>query len=150
HVAFNPAGDVLAVGWTSSRLELRNLADQDQIGQAIEGQDRSGSFGGIGELRFSPDGATLAAGGSLGVQLWDVQTARPVGPRLGTALPEGPKRFTPTWSPDGRTLVVSGGDPPFLIYRVDLHEWRQAACAMAGRSLTDAEWRQYFPDEPDR
>ena len=50
-------------------------------------------------------------------------------------------------SPDGMQLFASAGHD---IVSVDLdpNAWVTTACDVAGRSLTDAEWEHYLPDEP--
>ena len=43
-------------------------------------------------------------------------------------------------------LVVLGGAQPGRRYPLDPATWSARACAMAGRSLTEAEWSRYLPD----
>ncbi|RYP88931.1 hypothetical protein EKO23_00375 [Nocardioides guangzhouensis] len=47
-------------------------------------------------------------------------------------------------------LVLSGGDQPGHRYPLDPAIWLVAACRIAGRDLTRAEWRTYLPDRPYR
>ena len=58
--------------------------------------------GGINVLQFSPDGTKLAAGGDIGVWLYDVQTGKEISlfPGVCQSL---------TFSPDGRFLASGGG-----------------------------------------
>jgi hypothetical protein len=92
-------------------------------------------------------------------QLWNVDTGAPIGGALvGGELPitianiPEPDRpeipFVPTFSPDGRTLYVGSDEP--TMWSLDPSNWRDAACAVAGRNLTAAEWTQYLPDHPQR
>ena len=58
----------------------------------------------LGRITFSPDGNTFITGGKSGIQFWDLNTMQPI--PLYTGLPEG--YAYGTYSPDGRTLAVSG------------------------------------------
>ncbi|MFG1679212.1 hypothetical protein ACGFNP_03505 [Nonomuraea sp. NPDC049269] len=67
-----------------------------------------GHTGLVATLAFSPDGATLASGGSDGtIRLWDVRTATPKGtPMVGHRA----DIIALAFAPDGRTIASSGGD----------------------------------------
>jgi hypothetical protein len=41
-------------------------------------------------------------------------------------------------------------DPVLILWDVDPQSWVNRACQIAGRNFTQAEWTQYFPDEPYR
>jgi WD40 repeat protein len=68
------------------------------------------------QLAFTPDGQTLAVNSKGGVQLWDVATGRPlrflneVSDRRFRGVPEPWRRAAFALAPDGRTLVMSGGE----------------------------------------
>ena len=51
-------------------------------------------------------------------------------------------------SPDGRRLVTGGSDNTARVWTLDANELVGLACQMAGRNLTQAEWVQYFGEEP--
>ena len=92
---------------------------------------------------MSPDGRMLATGsydGTLG--LFDFASRRPLGVRL-PGLPNRP--VAPLFTPDGtHLLAVSYGGPG---YRWDVRpsSWARQACAVAGRTLTRAEWAELLP-----
>jgi WD40 repeat protein len=58
---------------------------------------------------FSPDGRTLLTGGQ-GVELWDVETGKSLGPRL----PHLPEARWAIFSPDGRSVLAAGWGPALL------------------------------------
>jgi DNA-binding SARP family transcriptional activator/WD40 repeat protein len=91
----------------------------------------------------SPDGRTLATGGADGsVLLYDLRTQR----AIGTPLPAVANRqVAPEFSPDGAYLY--GFTNAGRQYRWDVRpsSWERQACAIAGRTLTRAEWNDALP-----
>lgn len=112
--------------------------------------------GGLYSLDISPDGRTLSAY-SLGgtISLYDPAA----GIRLGDPIPVSSERnslddpfqiprkqvFSGVFSPDGEELAA---DAPTGIALWDLRpsSHAEAACRMAGRDLTEDEWRNYLGD----
>ena len=96
------------------------------------------------EVAVSHDGRTLAIGGFDGtVRLFDLVTQQP----LGAPLRAVPNRVVePEFTPDGafRFAVTNVG----TAYRWDARasDWARRACAVAGRSLTRAEFNDVLPD----
>ncbi|WP_214411435.1 WD40 repeat domain-containing serine/threonine-protein kinase [Sphaerisporangium fuscum] len=103
-----------------------------------------------GDIMFSPKGdvAAVVYGDEAQVQLVDVSTPRRLGPPLrleGTDMP------VVTFAAGG--AVLRAVDQAGVIHEMPVDPARTAAavCARAGRTLTLAEWRQYFPGvEPYR
>ena len=134
-VAFSPDGKTLATGSASALPEFVNgngiplpqfnpnaygavrlwdLATRRETGTPLIGQPvftpEGPLVGPVYSVAFSPDGKTLAIGGSTStglLQLIDLATRRPIGPNLvNTAGPVNSVAF----SPDGKTLASGNGD----------------------------------------
>ena len=68
----------------------------------------------MGRITFSPDGNTFITAGKLGLQFWNLNTMQPIPSYTG--LPEG---YTyAIYSPDGRTLAVSGMNPDIHLLNI--------------------------------
>ena len=144
--AFSPDGSLAATGSPTGTVQFRDprtfapLGAPVRVGEAI-----------ILSLVFSPDGSLLAAGdinnGSLAastIQLVDVATRHTVGePFLGYPT------SNPSFSPDGLTMATPSSGSTTLLWSLDPAIWRERACEIAGRNLTDAERREYLPNDVD-
>jgi hypothetical protein len=75
------------------------------------------------------------------IRLVDVATRQPVGDAL-IGLPGF------SFSPDGNTMVTQSATST-LLWSLDPAIWRERACEITGRSLTDAEMHEYLPNEAD-
>jgi WD40 repeat protein len=98
-------------------------------------------IGHAGEVRSMAAVGNLLAGGSEvegRVRLWDLETPEPFGRPIPAADP------VVDISSDGHWLAVADGG--FVgIWSLDPDDWAEAACDVAGRNLTQAEWDRYLP-----
>jgi WD40 repeat protein len=150
--AFSPDSARLATGTASGLVLQWNVDDQTAIEPPIEGDE-----GAIGGVAYSPDGALLATSraGLATTQLWHAEDGTGfAGTFVPGALPLTERALDfphflanrPAFSPGGDRLVTTGPAQTPVSWTLNPEKWRAAACAIAGRDLTAAEWRQYLPD----
>jgi WD40 repeat protein len=75
-------------------------------------------------------------------QLWDVRTLEPIGEPLPLGVPG--TVFASRDSTSERVLIGSGSGKAAL-WDIDVRHWEREACAIAGRTLSRAEWSRYLP-----
>ena len=124
-------------------------------GQARPGPSLLGfrNFRYVTSVAFSPDSLLMAAstcdsrdGESCepsGLRLWDVSNPRSPG-LLGKPVtgPAG-EPVDLVFSPDGDTLAASSHQA-IMLWDVGVDNWQDRACQLAGRNLSEDEWRQYL------
>ena len=141
-VAISPDGLAAAVGGRDGQLEIIDLEVGESVRAAV-----SGVRGDIVSVAFSPDGSqVLTTSTGPDVALWDANTAELLS---RFPLPVGQQVTSGQLRADGVVTVsaISG----------DTYEWDPSpsaatdyACAVAGRDLTEQEWRDAFGDVPYR
>jgi WD40 repeat protein len=94
-------------------------------------------------MSFNNDGSRLVVGNTTdGERVYEVGSRT----QLGDAIPidRGVFSFLSSISPDGQQLAIPVGRLGVALW--DLHQahWSDAACRVAGRSLTQAEWDHYL------
>lgn len=140
-VTIGPNRKMLAfsTGKSSITAQLWDITTNRPIGTQMALGDDS-----VWSLAFSPDGKILAtAGDDRKIRIWDVPTGRPIGKPLA-----GSNKFRAlAFSPDGRTLAAADLSGVRL-WNFDVKFWRDLACKLANRNLTQEEWVMYFGDEP--
>jgi hypothetical protein len=76
------------------------------------------------------------------VALWDVKTQNPIGP----PLPIEPDTYVAAdLSPDGARLFAASLSRRAIRWDIAPNAWKQRACRVAGRELTQQEWADALP-----
>jgi WD40 repeat protein/DNA-binding SARP family transcriptional activator len=138
-VAFTPDGRTLATGGQEGTVVLWDMRTGRQLGAPL-----AGHASGVARGAFSPDGRVLATVNGEAI-LWDLASHT----QIGAALPirsEGPHAVA--FLPGGSQLAAASPDGSVVVWDVDPASWRAHACAVAGRTLTRAEWDEFLPGRP--
>ena len=78
------------------------------------------------------------------VRLVDLDAGRPIGP----PLPIG--GLSASWFTHDGTALLTSAPNGGARWSIDPRRWREEACALAGRNLTQAEWHRYLPNAGSR
>jgi WD40 repeat protein len=99
-------------------------------------------------LNYSDDGELLVSGAADGrVSLWDATTLDP----LGTVKPPHhghPVAASAQFIGDTHDVAIASYDGKVYRWQTDLDHAIDFACQMAGRNLTDVEWKALLPAQP--
>jgi WD40 repeat protein len=137
---YSPDGEHVAISLAGS-VGILDIETGDWVRTPVDGHDLE-----VRSLAYAPDGTILASGSDDGrVGLWDGRT----GALLGTMLPGRPNTaVTVEFLPDGHTLLISSVDGAVYTWDTRPQRWVDHACEVAGRNLTQDEWRDAFGDRP--
>jgi WD40 repeat protein/class 3 adenylate cyclase len=134
--AFSPDGRVLAVGSQNGTIQLLDARTYRPRGAPVVVTP-----GLIVFVAFSPD-SRLLLGQTIDAsnRLFDVARRAPI----GDAFPgSGAGYGIASFAPHGRTVALPG-PPGTTLWDLDDAHWREQACRLAGRDLTQAEWAKYL------
>ncbi|KGN33001.1 hypothetical protein N802_15525 [Knoellia sinensis KCTC 19936] len=135
----SPDGTRLFVDALEAGTGLLNLESMTWISRPNPAQARMVGWQGA----FTDDGSLFTSVGDDGhAHVWDGRT--------GALLASMPMDSTgdPAFTKDKRSLVVAADSGSVLTWNLDPTTWRAAACRLAGRDLTQEEWRTYLPNRP--
>jgi DNA-binding SARP family transcriptional activator/class 3 adenylate cyclase/WD40 repeat protein len=141
-VAASPDGSVLATATRNGEVTLRDPATGKQIGRSLVAGNARNNW-----ISISDDNALLLATTWDGTAwLFDVATHTQISDAMNVNIsPTIATHFGGVIRPDGQQMALATDDAVQL-WDLDPAAWREAACRLAGRNLTRAEWERYLPD----
>jgi WD40 repeat protein/DNA-binding SARP family transcriptional activator len=137
---FSPDGARAAIATETGEVGVLDVSTAEWVRAPIDGHHNTAIT-----VRYSADGDTLVSGGLDGrVALWDGNT----GVLLGSVVASPNVAAAAGFAPDGHTVIIASTDGTMARWDIQLEQWISAACGIAGRSLTPAEWAAILPDRP--
>ena len=100
----------------------------------------------MSQLEFSADGEILVASSlNQTLSVYDVATRTRLGDPIANEMPF----FTEALRPDGKAIATNASRG-VAVWDIDPEHLADAACKVAGRNLTAAEWDTYLGGPADR
>lgn len=144
--AFSPDGSTLATTDWNGTLDLWNPKTGDRIATIPDPDLAVGA-----SVSWSPDGRTIAlTDWSNTLRLFDVATRTEIGSPFQLLVGQPNAYPYAAYTPDGKNVIVSDIYGQTWLVPVTLPAWEAAACRVAGRNLTRAEWSEFLPGRPYR
>ena len=138
-IRLSPDGTEIATGDLKGNVDVWDTATGAHV-ETFGGQN-----GLVMSVTWSPDGRELMTTSSDGrFRLWNVATRKLV----GAPLPGGDGGGWGTYFPNGTQIVAAFGSGIGMVWNIDPTAWNRAACRIAHRNLTRAEWRDFLPERP--
>jgi WD40 repeat protein/serine/threonine protein kinase len=136
---FDSGSSRLISGGRDNRIIIWDIATGEEI-HILEGQADW-----VTSLALSPDEHFLASGDRAGgVRLWEFETGRSV----GTSMYVNRDWVMGLVFTDETHLLSSHRDSGVIAqWTFSLDDWLTMACDISNRSLSEEEWRQYFPND---
>jgi WD40 repeat protein len=101
----------------------------------------------VNTLAFSEDKHWLATGSDDGTALlWDLTAPDPGEEPIHLSDHQGPVK-TLAFSPDSHWLATGSGDNTIRLWLVRFEDLKNLACQIAGRNLTQDEWKKFLPQQ---
>ena len=138
-----PETTLLAVASEQGEVYFVDTDTRKQVGQPLTSGGTQ-----LQALAITPDAKRVASISRDGaVRLWDRSSGRAIGPPLQA---HGVQASGITYLDDGRHLMTGGFDGTIVSWDMAPESWAARACDLAGRNLTQAEWKQYLPGKTYR
>jgi WD40 repeat protein len=136
-IAFSPDSRTLAVGTENGQALLWDARHGTAAARPLHVATAS-----IAGMSFSPDGKLLAVSSTdESTTLWNL----PARKQVGDSFPSRPLVITtPVFERNGRLVIDYLADA--AQWPMNLSAWERFACKVAGRNLTQAEWRDILPN----
>jgi WD40 repeat protein/class 3 adenylate cyclase len=139
--SYSPDGTKLATTDWDGTLDLWNPKTGASLAKIPDPDKGVGS-----SVAWSPDGQTIAlTDQSNTLRLFDVATRREIGPPFQLGAPFQNDNPYAAFTRDGTHVVVSDDTGRTWVVPVKLSAWEAAACRIANRNLTRAEWNEFLP-----
>ena len=136
-IRFSPDGKQIATGGVTGSVAFWDAA----TGRKEAPLQTAAGF--VASVTYAPDGTeVMTTGGDGSLRLWDLASHK----LLGAPLPGPNTSGWGTYFPDGRHVVSVSGSGAGVVWDVDPQDWEQAACTVANRELTRAEWHGFAPE----
>jgi WD40 repeat protein/DNA-binding SARP family transcriptional activator len=139
----SPDGTRLAVGATTGEVGVADSRTGEWVRPPAGSHDSW-----VQRVIYAPDASILVSAGNDGqIKVWDGRT----GESLATLAPGSSNVWADVeFLPDGHTIIIATRDGAVYTWDTRVEQWIKFACRVAGRNLTDAEWRDAFGDRPYR
>jgi DNA-binding SARP family transcriptional activator/WD40 repeat protein len=143
--AVSPNGSVLAAVNSAGSVRLIDA-------HTLEWASMAAGF----DVVYAPDGSQFASVQPDRIKLWDGRTGAyqasiplPNLPAAGLwSTGSGGPGMTIAYLPDSKGLLVASADGRIFTVDTRTDMWLERACRIAGRNLTQAEWKQFLPSRP--
>jgi WD40 repeat protein len=137
-LSFSPDGATLVAGGVDGTIGFWDVAHLRKVARLGTGHP-------VTAVAFDPTGRIVASGGDDGsVTLWDAGRMQQLGSPM-TMHGDGVTSLA--FEPDGTELASGGADQAVVLWNTDPSSWLHASCAIAGRSLSQAEWDAFVGND---
>ena len=141
-IRYSPDGRFLVSVDRSGRIAISDAASHDLIERFITPGRPSYNDA---VLALDENSRLLAVVAGPSATLWDVET----GIQIGEPFPNDEDNLIGIQDGVRAPQLITAEGRARLIWNLDVDSWRDLACDMAGRSMTQAEWDQYGPSGAD-
>ena len=130
---FDPTGRLMAAGLSEEGFVEAGTTVVWNVATGLEVHRVKSGSGAVWSHVFSPDSTRVYSAGSDGIRSWDLTGAHAL-----------------VRTPDGDPTLFRAGDIVLLMGDRSVDAWITEACRLAGRPLTEDEWKEFIGDRPYR